>query len=95
MLKCFVSYLSNSCQAIRIGSTLSELSKLIYGVPRGFVLGPLLFSLYTTPFSKIIRFYPDIKFHFHADDNQLYINLSHKNASAALAQLNACLQDVQ
>ena len=26
---------------------------------------------------------------------QLYIHLSHKNASSALAKLNACLQDVQ
>ena len=29
------------------------------------------------------------------DDTQLYIHLSHKNASAALAKLNACLHDVQ
>ena len=77
------------------GSTLSELSNLIYGVPQGSVLGPLLFSLYTTPLSKIIRLHPHIKFHFYADDTQLYIHLSHKNASSALAKLNACLHDVQ
>ena len=45
----FASFLRNRCQAIKIGSTLSELSNLIYGVPQGSVLGPLLFSLYTTP----------------------------------------------
>ena len=61
----------------------------------GSVLGPLLFSLYTTPLSKIIRLHPHIKFHFYADDTQLYIHLSHKNASSALARLNACLRDVQ
>ena len=83
------------CQAIKIGSTLSELSNLIYGVPQGSVLGPLLFSLYTTPLSKIIRLHPHIKFHFYADDTQLYIHLYHKNASSALAKLNACLRDVQ
>ena len=32
---------------------------------------------------------------FYADDTQLYIHLSHKNASSALAKLNACLHDVQ
>ena len=48
-LRWFASYLRNRCQAIKIGSTLSELSNLIYGVPQGSVPGPLLFSLYTTP----------------------------------------------
>ena len=95
VLRWFASYLRNRCQAIKIGSTLSELSNLIYGVPQGSVLGPLLFSLYTTPLSKIIRLHPHIKFHFYADDTQLYIHLSHKNASSALTKLNACLHDVQ
>ena len=54
-----------------------------------------MFSLYTTPLSKIIRLHPHIKFHFYADDTQLYIHLSHKNASSALVKLNACLRDVQ
>ena len=76
-------------------STLSELRKVIYGIPQGSVLGPSLFLLYTTPLSKIIRLHPHIKFHFYVDDTQLYIHLSHKNASAALARLNACLLDVQ
>ena len=49
VLKWFASYLGDRCQVVKIGSTLSELSKLIYGVPQGSVLGPLLFSLYTTP----------------------------------------------
>ena len=87
VLKWFVSYLSNRCQAILIGSTLSELSKLIYGVPQGYVLGPLLFLLCTTSLSKTISLHPDIKFHFYADDTQRYVHLSHKNASAALTKL--------
>ena len=45
-LRWFASYLRNRCQAIKIGSTLSELSNLVYGVPQGSVLGPLRFSLY-------------------------------------------------
>ena len=95
VLKWFASYLSDRCQTIKVGSTLSELSKLIYGVPQGSVLGPLLFSLFTTPLSKIIRLHLHIKFHFYVDNTQLYIHLSHKNASAAFAKLNACLHDVQ
>ena len=44
-LKWFTSYLSHRFQAIKIGSTLSDLHELLFGVPQGSVLGPLLFSL--------------------------------------------------
>ena len=45
VLKWFMSYLSHQFQAIKIGSTLSQLHELLFGVPEGSVLGPLLFSL--------------------------------------------------
>ena len=55
----------------------------------------MLFSLYTTPLSLIISKHKGIKFHFYADDRQVYIHLSHKNASAAFEKLNRCLDDVK
>ena len=64
VLRWFKSYLSDPFQCIEIGLALSELQKLLYGVPQGSVLGPLLFSLYTTPLSKVIGRHPHIKFHF-------------------------------
>ena len=41
VLKWF-TYLSERSQSIKIGSTLSDLCKLLFGVPQGSVLGPLL-----------------------------------------------------
>ena len=50
-LKWFTSYLSHQFQAIKIGSILSELCELLFGVPQSSVLCPLLFYLYITPLS--------------------------------------------
>ena len=41
------------------------------------------------------RSYKRIKFHFYANDSQVYVYISHKNASAAFEQLNRCLNDVK
>ena len=95
VLKWFTSYLTDRYQSIKIGSTLSDVCKLLFGVPQCSVLGPLLFSLYTTPLSLIISRHKGIKFHFYADDSQVYIHLSQKNASAAFEKLNRCLDNVK
>ena len=93
-LKWFTSYLSLHFQAIKIGSTLSELHELLFGVPIDSVLGPLLFS-YTTPLSKVIGMHPDNKYHFYADDTQLFIHMSHKNAALGFDKPNSYLLDIQ
>ena len=90
-----MSYLTDCYQSIKIGSTLSDVCKLLFGIPQGSVLGPLLFSLYTTPPSLIISKHKEIKFHFYADDSQVYIDVSQKNASAAFEKLNRCLDDIK
>ena len=46
VLDFFKFYLSDHIQCIKIGSILSDTKKLLYGVPQGSVLGPILFSLY-------------------------------------------------
>ena len=94
-LKWFSSYLTECFQSVKIGSTLSDLQKLLFGIPHGSVLGPLLFSLYTSPLSTLIGKYKCVKFHFYANDSQLYVHLSHIKASAAFDKLNRCLQDVK
>ena len=62
VLDWFKSYLSDRVQCIKIGSILSDAKKLLYGVSQGSVLGPIFFSLYTTPLSKVMQKHPGIRF---------------------------------
>ena len=64
-------------------------------MPQGSVLGSILFSLYTTPLSKVIQNHPGISFQFYADDTQLYVHLTHKNVASALDKLSHCLENVK
>ena len=91
----FKSYLPDHVQCIRIGSILSDAKKLLYGVPQGSDLGPILFSLYTTPLSKVIQNHPGISFQFYTDNTQLYVHLTPKNVASALDKLSHCLEDIK
>ena len=59
-LKWFSSYLIGRSQAVKVNDTLSSDTDLSCGVPQGSVLGPLLFSLYTSPLSKVINRFTSI-----------------------------------
>ena len=95
VLSWFSSYISNRSQSVKIGNTLSDSRNLNFGVPQGSVLGPILFTLYTYPLSKIISSYNLVKHHLYADDTQIYIDLTTDNAPSAISQLQKCLTDIQ
>ena len=79
----FSSYLQNRHQSVKIADTFSDKVTLSYGVPQGSVLGPVLFTLYTTPLGAISSSF-DINHHLYADDTQIYMSLSVSNAKKFL-----------
>ena len=51
----FKSYLSGRTLRIKIDKSFSELQDILWYVPQGSVLGPLLFLTYLLPLGKLIR----------------------------------------
>ena len=89
----FSSYLSLRSQAVSINDSTSAFFTLSCGVPQGSVLGPLLFTLYTTPFGSVIST-NSLKYHLYADDTQLYISFTPTNSALSLETLTTTFNDI-
>ena len=95
-LRWFESYLSGRDQRVVIKDESSEPFPLACGVPQGSVLGPVLFTLYTSPLGDVVRKH-GVLFHLYADDTQLYMSLEPadtQNQLTAVAKLNDCVHDI-
>ena len=93
-LQWFQSYLSDRYQSTSVNNSSSSPSQLMYGVPQGSVLGPILFVLYTTHLSEIIA--------SHSVNHQLFADVTQLQKSAPLSEVtnltkqrNACTDDIK
>jgi hypothetical protein len=87
------SYLLNRSFYVKIEDSVSSVYQLLYGVPQGSVLGPLLFILYTTPLSTVIS-NSSANHHLYADDTQLYLSFSAAGFSHNITFLETAISNV-
>ena len=92
-LSWFHSYLSNRSFVTSCGNSKSTSCPLTCGVPQGSVLGPLLFSLYTTPLSSILTS-TCVSHHLYADDTQLFISFLPSFYSSSINLLQSSISQV-
>ena len=91
---CISSYLSDRYQSTSVNNSSSSPSQLMYGVPQGSVLGPILFVLYTTPLSDIIANH-SVNHQLFADDTQLQKSAPLSEVTNLTKELNACTDDIK
>ena len=93
----FASYLNDRYQSVVINGQSSGFVKLAFGVPQGSVLGPKLFTIYSTPIAEIGRKH-HVDLHMFADDTQLYLafRLDMLNEQTyVLKRIESCIVEIR
>jgi hypothetical protein len=87
------SYLTGRTQYVDCADQRTEPRHVVYGVPQGSVLGPLLFVLYTTEIGKIVEM-NNLNHHSFADDSQIYSSCHPSKVPELKAQLLSCIREI-
>jgi len=88
------NYLTNRTMRVNINGSLSKPFELNFGVPQGSVLGPILFTLYTSPLEDIINKH-GVNFHLYADDTQLYISVDKTSITSSRTKIEECVLELR
>jgi len=72
---------------------LSPIQRVLFGMPQGSVLGPLLYVLYTAELELIVARH-DLRIHMYADDCQVYLGTTVEDVPLAVSKFAACVTDI-
>ena len=93
-LQCFSSYLANRTQHVSINNLKSDPAPVLYSVPQDYVLGPVLFVLYTTPLSDVTERH-SIYHNSFAEDMQLRKSAPPHHLSKLVQSMQQYIHDVK
>ena len=93
----FKSYLSGRTFSVKIRKTQSSIEIVLYGVPQGSILGPILFILYTKELSDIVNKHK-MQLQLYADDSTIYMTLDPANVpeiNVAISTIQSCIGEIK
>ena len=88
------SFLALRSHSVKLSGSSSKIFSVLFGVPQGSILGPLLFILYTSNIVNIASQH-GLLVHLYAYDTQLHIKLCCKNLENINVKMAAYIHHIQ
>ena len=89
----FASYFCGRVHHVRTSVACSTPSAVLYKVPQGSVLGPILFFLYTADLLQLVKRHQLIP-HAYADDTQIYGFCRPADSADLCEKVSVCVDEV-
>ena len=93
VLSWFKSYLTNRTICVHYNGQTSETVSILYGVPQGSVLGPILFIIYVAGVINIADKH-GFAAHSYADDLQIYDHSPQSSCSSLVVRMSNCVAEI-